>query len=167
MDLISLNINVRTIIVQWISTLVIFLVAARFFTLPMKTFLAKRREFIEEELIKAQQVNDEASALKEQVNSELQKIKDEAGQMLEEATNKARLKSDSIVADAKANAALEMDKAREKIARERNEMYYEAKKDIAQIASDATAKLIKKEIDQSVHDDLFAEFVRLVGDADE
>ena len=166
MDLISLDINLRTIIVQWISTLAIFLVVAKFFAQPMRTFLAKRGEFIEAELVKAQHANDEAALLKEQADSELKKIKDEAGQMLEDANNRARVKSESILADAKEEAALEIEKARERIKRERDEMYYDAKKDIAQIANDATAKLIKKEIDQNVHDDLFDEFVKLIGGAD-
>ena len=167
MDLISLDINLRTVIVQWISTLVLFLVVARFFVRPMRIFLEKRREFIEAELINAQNVNDEAAALKEQVNSELKKIKDEASQMLEDADARARAKSESILADAKEEAALEIDKARERIERERTEMYYDAKKDIAQITNDAAAKLIKKEIDQTVHDDLFDEFVKLIGGADD
>ena len=167
MDLISLDIHLRTVIVQWISTLVIFLVVAKFFVRPMRTFLDKRREFIEAELVNAQSVNDEAAALKTQADSELKKIKDEAGQMLEEANNRARVKSDSIIADAKEEAALEIDKARERIKRERDEMYYDAKKDIAQIANNATEKLIRKEIDQTVHDDLFDEFVKLIGGADD
>ena len=167
MDLISLDINLRTVIVQWISTLILFLVAARFFVRPMRIFLDKRREFIEAELVNAQNVNDEAVALKEQADSELKKIKEEASQMLEDADARARAKSELILADAKEEAALEIDKGRERIKREREEMYYDAKKDIARIANDATAKLIKKEIDQTIHDDLFDEFVRLVGGADD
>jgi len=167
MELISLDYDLRTVIVQWISTIVIFLVVAKFFVRPMRIFLDKRREFIAAELVNAQQVNDEAAILKEQANSELKKIKDEAGKMLEDAGSRARAKSEIIIADAKEEAALELDKARERIKRERDEMYYDAKKDIAKIANDATAKLIKKEIDQTVHDDLFDEFVKLVGGADD
>ena len=167
MDIISLDIDLRTVIVQLISTLALFLIVARFFIRPMRTFLEKRREFVEAELVKAKHVNDEAVALKEQVNLEMKKVKDEAGQMLEDADTRARAKSESILASAKEEAALEIDKARERIKRERDEMYYDAKKDIAKIANDATAKLIKKEIDQTVHDDLFDEFVKLVGGADD
>ena len=163
----SLDLDVMSIVIQLISTLILFGMAKIFLAKPMKRFLEKRREFLNEEFAKAELANSEATEARAQADLELKKIQDETGQMMQEASAKAQVKYDNILATAKSNADAEIDKARERIKRERDEMYYDAKKEIAQIANDATAKLIKKEIDQAVHDDLFDEFVNLLGGADD
>lgn len=167
MDIISLDIEWTTVVVQLISTLVLFLVVVKFFAQPMKNFLQERQKVIKAEFTKAQDANAEASLLKEQADVELKKMREDANQVLAVANEKANLKYESILADAKEVAYLEVEKAREKMKRERHEMYHDAKKEIAQIATDVTSKLVKKEIDQAVHDDLFDEFVKLVGGADD
>ena len=162
---ISLDINITTLVIQMAATVLLFITVSIFFAKPMKNFLEKRREFLAEEFTKAQHANDEAAMLKEQVDLELKKIQEESGQMLQDANAKARVKYDAILADAKADATLEMEKARQKIDKERREMYYDAKKEIAQVANHVTSKLVRKEIDTGVHDDLFDDFVQLIGGA--
>jgi len=160
---VNLDINGVTIGIQIAATILLFIVVAIFFAKPMKSFLAKRNEFFAEEFTKAQHANEEALLLKEQADLELKKIKDEAGQMLESATVKAQEKYENILATAKSDAEAETLKARKRIDKERETMLYDAQKEIAKTATDVASKLIKKEIDIHAHDDLFDDFVQLIG----
>ena len=167
MDL-SLELDAITIVVQLISTIVLFAAATIFLAKPMKKFMTARREFVDSELKRAQAVNDEALALKDAANDELAKIKAEADQMLADATEKARVKHEAILTDAKNQANLQIEKAEVLIARQRQEMLYDARQEIEKTTADIAAKIVKKEIDSQKHDDLFADFVKLIGgDADE
>jgi len=160
---INLDVNLTTFIVQIVATIILILVVTIFFAKPMKKFLAARREFVEAELNNAQVVNDEASALKDAANVELAKIKAESGQMLEDANEKARIKYDAILSDAKIAADAELEKAKAKIERERQEMFYDARKEIEQQTATIASKIVQKEINASQHDDLFDDFVKLIG----
>ena len=160
---INLDINGVTLVIQIIATILLFAVVGIFFAKPMKNFMAKRQAFVQASFNEAEEAKLKASKTKEELEEELAKLKTEAGQMMEDASLKAQAKSDAILADAKVQAEQVMDKAEKRIKRDRDAMIREAQADIAEITTKATEKLIKKEIDASVHDDLFDEFVRLVG----
>ena len=161
--MISLDIEVATFVIQIIATVVLFLAVKVFFTKPMKNFLDKRRKFIEAEFEKAQHAFDEANQLKAQADLELKKIQEESEQMIQEASEKARIKYDAILEEAKTDALVQAVKMRNIIEKERQDMYYDAKKEIAKTANAVASKLVKKEMDQQIHDDLFGKFVQLIG----
>ena len=150
-------------IIQIIATLFLFLVVRRFLAKPMRNFLKKRQDFLREEFAKADATNSEAILLKEEANMALMQAHDDANQIVQSAKEEADLKAESVLADAKAQVEFEMNKAQEDIQKERIAMNDRAKQDIASIATNATEKLIKKEIDATTHDALFDEFVNQVG----
>jgi len=163
MDIISFDVEVSTVIIQLISTLVIFLVVSFFVAKPMRNFLAKRQAIIQAEFDEAETAKEVAFATKEELNTELAKLKANAQQLMEDASAKAQVKYDNILETAKNDAEDQVQKARRIIEREREAMLYDAKKEIAKQTSTVASKLIKKEIDASTHDDLFDDFVQLIG----
>jgi len=164
---ISLDFDLTTLAIQIAATLLLFAVVAKFFAKPMKNFLAKRQEYVQETFDEAEQAKLAASQTKEELDEQLGKLKAESRQMLDEAAAKAQVKADSILEEAKADAAKAMEAADVRNERERTRMIKSAQAEITEITTKATEKLIKKEIDASAHDDLFDEFVKLVGGADE
>jgi F-type H+-transporting ATPase subunit b len=163
MDLISLDINVRTLVVQLLATLVLFFVAAKFFVGPMKKFLAERAALIAADFAAAEGAKEEAEQARVEAQTNVKVAKESAYQIIEAAKSEAEVKHEAILEQARIDAEVELKNAHEEITRERQNMYNEAKKEIASIATNATAKLIKKEIDAKIHDQLFDEFVELVG----
>ena len=160
---ISLDINGVTLVIQIVATILLFAVVGIFFAKPMKNFIAKRQAFVQASFNEAEEAKLEASKTKKELDEELAKFNADSRQMMEEASLKAQVKSNAIIADAQVQAGQVMDKAEKKIKRDRDAMIKDAQAEIADITTKATAKLIKKEIDASVHDDLFDEFVKLVG----
>jgi len=160
---IDLDINAVTIGFQMGATILLLIVVWFFFTKPMKKFLAERQAHLDDVFVNAEKVTDEAKALKDEATNELKKIQEEAGQMMQEANTKAQIKYDNILASAKTDAESELKKARLKIEKEREDMLYDAKKEITRTTSEVASKLVKKEMDASKHDDLFDDFVQLIG----
>ena len=165
--MISLDVNGITFVIQLVATAVLFIVVRKFFATPMKAFMAKRQAFVQASFDEAEAAKNSAEAARDEAVSGIQVARDEAHQIVETAKNEADVKHASILEQAHLDADVEIRKAREEIKRERQNMYDQAKKDIAHIATAATEKLIKKEIDSAVHDDLFTEFVGLVGGSHE
>ena len=160
---VSLDLNATTLIIQIVATTLLFLIVRFFFAKPIKDFMEKRKAFVQASFDEAKVAKLEASKIRQELDEELTKFKAESRQRLEEETLKAKTKADSIVDAAKEKAAIEMDKAQAKIEKDRNSMLIDAQAEIITIAKKATEKLIRKEIDADVHDDLFDEFVKLVG----
>ena len=163
MDIISLDIDVATLIIQIAATILLFVVVTFFFAKPMKNFIKKRQEFVQASFNDAEVAKLEASKTKKELEEELAKFKAESRQRFEEEALKAQAKAGLIVDAAKEEAAASIAKAQVRIEKERTTMLKDAQAEIATITTKATEKLIKKEIDARVHDDLFDEFVRLVG----
>jgi len=163
---ISLDFDLTTLVIQIAATLILFAVVAKFFAKPMKNFLAKRQEYVQETFDEAEQAKLEAVTKKEELDGELGKLKAESREILEKASAKAQVKADSILEEAKADAARTMEAADVRNERERTRMIKSAQDEITEITTKATEKLIKKEIDEKAHDNLFDEFVKLVGGED-
>jgi len=161
--MISLDIELLTFAIQIVATIVLFIVVKIFFAKPMKKYLDARRGYIEDEFKKAQLANDEVLAAQNEVLAERKKIENEAKSIIKAATLKAQEKYDAIVETAKSDATVQLENARANIEKERQEMLYDAKKDIEKTAHSVASKLVKKEIDANRHDDLFDDFVSLIG----
>lgn len=164
--MISLDIEIATFVIQMVATIVLFLAIKIFFTKPMKAFLDKRRAFVLEEFEKAHLAQEEAEFFKEQAQRELEKIQEQADKMLQDASAKAQLKYDDILKAAEIATDAKAEKMRKTIEKERQDMYYDAKKDIAKTAQMVASKLVKKEMNQTIHDDLFGDFVTRIGGVD-
>jgi F-type H+-transporting ATPase subunit b len=152
-----------TLTVQLISTLILFLLVIKFLVHPMKKFLAERAAFIAADFEAAEVAKKEAEVARDEAENNIKTSKEDAYQIIESAKSEAEVKHASILEQARKDAEVEIKKAGEEITRERQNMYDNAKKEIANIAMNATEKLIKKEIDAKAHADLFDEFVGLVG----
>ena len=165
--LISLEVEWATVIVQILATIVIFLIVRKFAVKPIKNLLAKREELIANQFAEAEKTNADAQMALDEAQNEIKTAKSEAEKIVEAAKEDAIAKGEEITRQGRVDAELEMKKASEEIQRERQNMLNTTKKEIANVTTAATEKLIKKEIDANVHQNLFEEFVTLVGGSNE
>lgn len=165
--MISLDINVTTLVIQLVATATLFITVGIFFAKPMKNFMAKRQAFVQASFDEAEVAKNHAKIAHEAALSNVEAAKENAYQIIETAKSEANVKQKAILEQARKNAEIEMKEAADEIERARQNMYDQTKKEIAHIATTAAEKLIKKEIDEKAHHDLFAEFVGLVGGSHE
>lgn len=155
------------LIVQISSTLILFVIIRIFAWAPAKEFLNKRQEIITQELSQADKVKEEAMALKQTFEVQISGAKEEARKIVENSKQQAKIAHDQILADAREEASQKIAKASTAIEQERKVTYAQMKEDIINITVSSTEKLIKKEIDEKVHDELFNDFVAKVGGSNE
>ena len=119
---------------------------------PVRSFMEEREKRISSQLDEAKKQKEEAEALK----ADYQKQMADAHQLIkaheQEAEARIEMERRTIERDAKKQAAEYLKTARAEAEKERELMMEEAKKEIRQLASEATEKLVRSSIG-SVYDE--------------
>lgn len=152
---------------QIASTLVLFFVIKYFAWAPMKEFLRKRQELVSQEINHAEMLKADALALKQSAEAQVQVARDEAREIVENSKKQAQITHDEIVTSARTEAAQKLAKASADIEQERKAVYANIREDIVNLALTSAEKMIAKEIDANVHNELFDQFVSKVGGSHE
>ena len=137
----------------------------KFLFKPVQKVLAQRQQMADAQIADAEKARTEAEAMRTDYEQRLAAAKEEAAQLVQNATRTAQLRSEEIVRQARADAASIKTKADADIAQQRKKAINEVKDEIGGIAMDIASKVVEREIDPKVHQDLIDEFIRNVGDA--
>ena len=164
--MIELYVNPVTFFVQIGATIFLFLIVTLFFKRPMQKFMAKRADFIQAQFNKAEQAETEALESKQAAEIKLSEISNAENELLNQAKEEARLLSERQLAESQTEKERLLSEARDEIELARNKMYDSIKAELANLTTQATEALIKKEVDASVHVALFDAFVAEVGGTD-
>ncbi len=152
---------------QIVSTLLLFLVIKYFAWAPMKEFLRKRHELVSQEINRAEMLKSDAIALKKSAEAQVQVAREEAREIVENSKKQAQHMHDEIVSNARKEAQQKLSKAAADIEQERKAVYSKIRSDIVELAVSSAEKMIEKEIDADVHNELFDQFVAKVGGSHE
>ncbi|BEH91746.1 MAG: F0F1 ATP synthase subunit B [Turicibacter sp.] len=152
---------------QIVSTLLLFLVIKYFAWAPMKEFLRKRQELVSQEINRAEMLKSDAIALKKSAEAQVQVAREEAREIVENSKKQAQHMHDEIVSNARKEAQQKLSKAAADIEQERKAVYSKIRSDIVELAVSSAEKMIEKEIDADVHNELFDQFVAKVGGSHE
>ena len=137
----------------------------KFLFKPVQKVLAQRQQMADAQIADAEKARTEAEAMRTDYEQRLAEAKEEAAQLVQSATRTAWLRGEEIVRQAQADAASIKTKADADIAQQRKKAINEVKDEIGGIAMDIASKVVEREIDPKVHQDLIDEFIRNVGDA--
>ena len=152
---------------QIVSTLLLFLVIKYFAWAPMKEFLRKRQELVSQEINRAEMLKSDAIDLKKSAEAQVQVAREEAREIVENSKKQAQHMHDEIVSNARKEAQQKLSKAAADIEQERKAVYSKIRSDIVELAVSSAEKMIEKEIDADVHNELFDQFVAKVGGSHE
>ena len=106
-------------------------------------------------------------ALKQSAEAQVQVARDEAREIVENSKKQAQHMHDEIVSNARKEAQQKLSKAAADIEQERKAVYAQIRSDIVELAVSSAEKMIEKEIDANVHNELFDQFVAKVGGSHE
>ena len=162
LDIIS--VNIWQIIISLANLVLLFLMIKKFLFKPVKNMIAKREEAAEAVLKEAEQTRQETIKEKMAWDAKMAKADQEADEIIKEAVVKANKKSgviintateraDEIIKLAKFEANLEHKAAEEGIKRE-----------IVDLSSALTGKLLSREINPEDHSELIDEFINEIGE---
>lgn len=126
---------------------------------PVRKFLRNREEYIGGKLSDARTRVSEADELKAQYEAKLAGVEAEKERILEAARTEAMKNSASIIDAAKEEAAQIKRRADEIIKAEKERLKDDTKLYIIELSSLMAGKLIKKDVDDQMQDELFDESI--------
>ncbi len=159
-----ISVNIWNIIISLCNLVILFLVMKRFLFKPVKAMIAKREAAVEAELDAAKKERLEAEKNRERWEEKMAQSDEEADKIIKQAVEKAGRRSsliignasdkaDDIIRQAKLEAQMEHKAAEEGIRRE-----------IVDLSSALTGKLLEREINAKDHSDLIDEFIDKIGE---
>ncbi len=148
-----------------IAVFVLFLVASYFLFNPVREMLAKRQAKIKNELDSAAKDKEDASVLKKQYEEKLSNIDREAEEILSDARKRALENENKIVAEAKAEAARIIDRAKVEAELEKQKAADDVKREMVVLASIMAGKVVKASIDTTVQESLVNETLKEIGES--
>jgi len=154
-----LRINFTDMILVLISTLIICVVAKKFFWDFALEYFDKRKALIQEQLDHAKQSELEGEEYKRQYADQLKNIKSEANAILEKARNDAKAEGSIIVEKAQNDARLTLEKAQRDIETEKLNAQKQIRKEIADVAFVAAKQILEKEIDEDTQRKYVDQFI--------
>lgn len=151
--------NVATMIVQLLSTGILFYFFMKFLYGPLQTYLGKRASFIEQNINEAKDMNAKAKVHMEE-SEKLAKVGAlEYREVVEKAKTDAQAQKEKILDEARAEASYRLEQAAKQIESEKVKAQENMRKEMVEIALSATKKVVEKEIDEEKNRDLITAFI--------
>ena len=154
--------NVTTIIVQLLSTGVLFFVFKKYLWVPVQNYFAKRADYIEGTVNEAKEMNAKAKALMEESDKQARQAAMEYRDIVAQAKEDALNTKTAIQEDANKEYKAKMDQARREIEAEKAQAKAEMKQEIVEIAIDVATKVMNKDMDTKTNKALVEDFVEEV-----
>lgn len=148
-----------------IAIFVLFLLASYLFFNPVREMLAKRQDKIQGELDEAATSMESAQAMKAEYEEKLAKVDKEAEGILADARKRALDNEKRILDEAHSEAAAIIERARNEAELEKKKAADDVKKEMVVLASMMAGKVVSKNIDTTVQDQLIEETLNEMGKA--
>jgi len=153
--------NTPEIVVLNILALLVLLFFVRtFLWKKVSLYLEKRQEALSEAMDQADEERRVAKSLQEKAIKEYEGMKEETRQLKERLTQEAYKEQEKLITSAKEEAKRRLEQAEKDIEYEITQANEEIKQSIKSVAFSAASKIVKREIDESVHQDIIDEILK-------
>lgn len=151
------------ILVTISNTLITFLIVRRFLFKPVRKILAARANEVQAMYDHAEADRSEAETMKRDYTESIANAKAEAAQITQNATRRATVRSEEILADASRQALDMKKKAEQSIEQERKKAVNEIKDEIAGLSVLIASRIVEKDISADDHKRMIEDFIDKVG----
>jgi F-type H+-transporting ATPase subunit b len=149
------------IVVFNILALIVLLIFVRTFLWKKVTlYLEKRQIALSEAMDQADEERRVAKSLQEKSLKDYENMKEETRQLKEKLTQEAYKEQEKLISNAKLEAKRRLEQAEKDIEYEISQANEEIKQSIKEIAFSAASRIVKREIDESVHQDIMDEILK-------
>lgn len=161
MPLISID---ATLFWQMINFIILLFVFKKYFKKPLAEIMKKRLDIIKENLESAKTANQAAQLLNKEAQDELLQAKAAATSMINQATSRANIEEDRILADAKMHGHKIIEQAQEEAKKIKKNAQESIVFEARQLSIDLAEKMLKEKIDSKIETALIDEFIAKVGE---
>lgn len=162
-----ISVNIWQILISLCNLLIIFLLFKKFLYKPVRKFVEKRKASVDAQYEKAQQAEDEAVKNKEMYEEKLRGAQAEADDLIKSATETANMRSNRIISEAKEKADGMIRQAGSEIELEKKKATDDIRKEIADVSTLLTEKVLKREINSDDQREFIDSFINGIGDSDD
>jgi len=148
---------------QLLATIILFMVVRHFLYQPVSNLIAKRKEIIAANLAAAEEQKAEISKIKSGYEAEIVEAQTKAKEIVDDSRKQGEDLKQQIVEQAHLEAKQIKDRAAKDIEREKEQAQREMKDQIAQVSMLVASKLIQKNLDNQVQENLIDQFIDEVG----
>lgn len=145
------------------NLLITFLIVRHFLFGPVNKMLEAREKEVRDLYESAEADRLAAETMKRDYTASIANAKEEAAQITANATKRATVRSEEILADANRQAADMVRKAEQSIELEKKKTLNEIKDEIAGLSVMIASKVVEKEIDEDDHKRMIEDFISKVG----
>ena len=157
----------RQLIVQLLSLIFLFFMFKKHGWKPAKEFLQKRQAIVSAQFDEAQEKNKEAIRLKEKYELQLTEVKEESERLINASITEGKIAYEKLLADAATEVSKKQEKAKAAIEIDRKLAHKKIKDELVDLTISGVEKIIKREVDVTVHEQLFEDLVAQVGGSHE
>lgn len=148
-----------SIIMIWITVIVLFLVLKKFFFEKVKNFMETRSNSIQDAFDSAEAVNRRADEKMQNYTKRIANVEAEGREITRDAKIKADAQAREIIEDANKQATEIMNKAERNIEREKQKAMEEMRKEVAALAMLAAERIVEREIQNIGQDEIVDEVI--------
>lgn len=149
-----------SIIMIWITVIVLFLVLKKFFFEKVRKFMEDRSNSIQDAFESAEAVNRRADEKMQNYNKKIANLEAEGREIIREAKLKADAQAREIIEDANKQAGRMIARAEDLIEREREKAMEGMRQEIAALAILAAEKIVEHEIQKVGQEAIVDEVIR-------
>ncbi|MBQ6398648.1 MAG: F0F1 ATP synthase subunit B [Clostridia bacterium] len=162
-----ISVNIWAILASLANLLILTLILKRFLFKPVKKVMDSRRAAIDGDYAQAKAARDEAEESRKNYEAAMTAAKQTADQMISEAARTAERRGNEIVAEARGKASEIRRQAETDAELERKKAEEDMKREIADVSTRLTGKLLEREINAEDHRALIGSFLREISDDDD
>lgn len=156
----SLGINLKGFLFQLITFLIVLLILRRYVFPKLVETLEKRRQTLEQSLVQAKETEEVLARAETKAEEILSKARAQADEALAEAKKIAEANIADAESAASQRAAHIVKEAEAHLDQERAQMREELGKELAQLVSTATEKIIRQKIDEPADRQLIERYLK-------
>ncbi len=165
LDIIS--VNLWQMLVSLANLVLLFLLIKKFLYKPVKKMLETRQKTIEDDYAAANTAKEQALRDQQAYSEQLQGAKLEADRLIKNAVELANDREREILAEAKVKADGIRRRAENDAALERKKAEEGIKREIVEVSTLLTEKLLEREVSSEDHHRFVDSFIESIGDSDD
>lgn len=158
-----ISVNIWEILIALANLLLLTLGLKKFLFKPVMKVLDERRAKIDGDYLEAQQANEKAQEARSNYEAALAGAHQEADMILNDATRRAEHRGNEIVQDARDKASDIRKQAEVDALLEKKKAEEDIRKEIADVSTRLTGKLLEREITEEDHRMLIDSFLQEIG----
>ena len=161
-----ISINIWQMLISLCNLLILYLLLKKFLYGPVRKMLAKRDAEVTEQYQAAEQAKADAEEKQAAWTEKMQSAKAEADDMITRAAATASARGESIIAEATDKADSIVRQAKTDAALEKKKAEAEIRQEIIDISSLMTEKMLQRELKAEDHKAMIDSFLDEIGEAD-